>query len=75
MVTQAKLKVDKTQFQCNVMAGSSSNLKTDWSASGIAFWNRMGALKLLWESERKRRCWLSELCQFKKPIVLKNGEN
>ena len=32
-VRQVKLKVDKIGFKCNVTAGSSSSLKTDWAGS------------------------------------------
>ena len=55
IVTWVKLKEDKIRFKCNVTAGSRSSLKTDWTAFSITVLNRLGALKLLWESKTKRK--------------------
>ena len=56
IVMRVKLKEDKTRFKCNVSAGNVSSLKSDWTAFSITVLNRLGALKLLWESKRKGRC-------------------
>ena len=66
-----KLKVDKTRFKCNVTAGSSSSVKTDLAAFGIAVSNRLGALNYYGKVKERHNADCPKFVFIKNHFVLK----